>query len=77
MELQFERYCVVGDKVGERKEVMGTKTCGSGLNSASERAHDEILNYIKKSAYAQGLVIFQFFSFFHLGIVGHCLWCIY
>lgn len=77
MELQFERYCVVGDKVGERKEVMGTKTCGSGLNSASERAHDEILNYIKKSAYAQGLVIFQFFFFFHLGIVGHCLWCIY
>lgn len=44
---QFEKYTVVGNKVGERKEAMRSNTCGSGLMSAG----DQIVNYTKKNQY--------------------------
>jgi hypothetical protein len=50
--LQFEKCYIVGDKVGERKEVMGTQTGGSVLISGSEQAGDQLLNYTQKSIYA-------------------------
>lgn len=50
---------VVGDRVGERKEGMGSNTCGSGLISALNQAGDQIVNYNKKSICVQDLEIFH------------------
>lgn len=56
---QFEKDYVVGDKVGERTEIMGTQTGGSRLVTALEQVGGQTLNYTEKSVCVQGLGIFH------------------
>ena len=65
MKHQFEKYCVVEDKVGERTKIMETQTGGSRLVTALEQVADQILSYTGKSVCVQGLYIFHNSFFRH------------
>ena len=59
MRHQFEKDYGVGDKVGERTEIMGTQAGGSRLVTALEQVGDQTLTYTEKSVCVQGLGIFH------------------